>query len=362
MEIVLNEETQKRNKQLCEEFIHSHNRPKYIFGTNEFAQSVAQYVNVDGFIDEFTEKTSFLGKPIIHSLQDISKNSIVLSCNVWGRPVSVKNKLNAHTISNIDYYSFIQFSQLPILDIEYWAEFKDLYYSNIHEYKKLVTILADEESINTLDLIVKFRLSYDLNYMSSFKDLQHQQYFEDFLQLQKTGESFVDVGGFDGYTSQEFIKHCPEYSKIYFLEPDINNMIKAQSLLQESNNIEYFELGASDSKKRLRFDNTAGSANKISEKGSVSILVDALDNLIYSPVTYIKMDIEGAESLAIDGAKQTILKYHPRLAICVYHKGNDLIDIPNQIFSIRKDYNIYLRHYTEGVVETVMFFVPQKHV
>ena len=71
------------------------------------------------------------------------------------------------------------------------------------------------------------------------------------------------------------------------------------------------------------------------------------------------MDIEGSESLAIQGAKETILKYHPRLAICVYHKGTDYIEIPKRVLEIRDDYDVFLRHYTEGINETVMFFMPQ---
>ena len=72
------------------------------------------------------------------------------------------------------------------------------------------------------------------------------------------------------------------------------------------------------------------------------------------------MDIEGAESFAIEGAKETILKCHPKLALSVYHKKDDFWKIPEQIFNIRKDYDIYLRHYTEGTDETVMYFIPKE--
>ena len=72
------------------------------------------------------------------------------------------------------------------------------------------------------------------------------------------------------------------------------------------------------------------------------------------------MDIEGAESFAIEGAKETILKCHPKLALSVYHKKDDFWKIPEQIFNIRKDYDIYLRHYTEGISETIMFFIPKE--
>ncbi len=70
------------------------------------------------------------------------------------------------------------------------------------------------------------------------------------------------------------------------------------------------------------------------------------------------MDIEGYEQKAIEGAKKIIRTYHPRLAISVYHQKNDFWKIPELILNIRTDYDIYLRHYTEGISETIMFFIP----
>ena len=75
--------------------------------------------------------------------------------------------------------------------------------------------------------------------------------------------------------------------------------------------------------------------------------------------TLIKMDIEGAELLEIEGSKHNITTYHPRLAICVYHNVGDFWRIPRKILSLRSDYQIYLRHYTESIYETVMFFIPK---
>ena len=77
-------------------------------------------------------------------------------------------------------------------------------------------------------------------------------------------------------------------------------------------------------------------------------------------LTFLKMDIEGTELLALEGASQTISRCKPRMAICVYHNASDLWRIPQKVLSIFDGYDIYLRHYTEGVTETVMFFIPQK--
>ena len=98
----------------------------------------------------------------------------------------------------------------------------------------------------------------------------------------------------------------------------------------------------------------------LDDLGDIEINVDKLDSLVNEQTTYIKMDIEGAEAFAIEGAESTILRDHPRLAICVYHKVDDLWKIPEQVLKIRDDYKLYLRHYTEGVDETVMFFIPKE--
>ena len=73
----------------------------------------------------------------------------------------------------------------------------------------------------------------------------------------------------------------------------------------------------------------------------------------------LKMDIESAERIALEGARNTILNFHPKMAICVYHQFDDFYQIPKLILNIRKDYKIYFRHYSSGIMESVMFFIPK---
>lgn len=104
---------------------------------------------------------------------------------------------------------------------------------------------------------------------------------------------------------------------------------------------------------------TNGSCSKLSEDGDRVIQLDSLDSLIDSEITFLKMDIEGAEKSAIEGSKNIIGKYNPKMAISVYHRIDDFHEIPNMILNIANNYDIYLRYYTEGIDETVMFFVPK---
>ncbi len=107
------------------------------------------------------------------------------------------------------------------------------------------------------------------------------------------------------------------------------------------------------------FDQGASSASKITPSGKVEIPVTTLDNILKNrPVTFIKMDIEGGEIDALNGSRNIINEQKPVLAICVYHKFNDIFDIPLLIKSFGINYKYYLRHYSNYVSETVLYAVP----
>ena len=61
----------------------------------------------------------------------------------------------------------------------------------------------------------------------------------------------------------------------------------------------------------------------------------------------VKMDVEGLEEDVIEGAKETIQKYAPKLAVAIYHNTSDLITLPIELDKITK-YNFYLRSKING--------------
>ena len=72
-------------------------------------------------------------------------------------------------------------------------------------------------------------------------------------------------------------------------------------------------------------------------------------------IDFIKLDIEGSEMQCLQGAKETIKKFKPKLAICVYHKDDDLVTIPHYIKKLVPEYKMYLKHHTDGLQETVLY-------
>lgn len=227
-----------------------------------------------------------------------------------------------------------------------------LYYKEIYEQLKKYQI-PDEFIINVGKMA---------------DDANRVQYF-DLPELKKSlteEEVFVDAGAFDGQTSSMFARWAGKYKKIFVLEPDPKNREKCRKTLETmSAEYELLPFGAWNKSEQLSFasglnglSHISGNEEKISEK-QIKIQADKLDNLIHERVSFIKMDIEGAELNAIKGAEKIIKTYKPKLAICVYHKKEDIWEIPRLILSCVPEYKLYLRHYSPTENETVLYCVAE---
>lgn len=332
---------------------------RFLFGQTDYAKSVIAQIAVDGIIDETTNKKSYQGIPIVEP-ENIPRDSLVLSCVVDGRPITARDRLGRLHLNNIDYYSFLKYTDLKIRAIPFIGRAPDNIRENLHKYRWIYKILQDDESKEHFYNIVNFRNSFDLRFMEDFELKIDRQYFESFVPLEDC-EVFVDAGGYDGNTMYEFVQRRKNLKRGLIFEPDPWNYEIITDRFRDMPEIQCHNIGLYNQCTVLSF-NHDGSASSISESGELSISVDKLDHMVNEPVDFIKMDIEGAEKEALLGAQETIRKNHPILAICVYHKKDDMWKIPELVFSFRQDYKVYLRHYSEGILETVMFFVPDNAV
>jgi FkbM family methyltransferase len=290
-------------------------------------------------------------------MKDVPKDALVVS-SLIGRPLTARRQLNTRGLRSLDYFAFQRYAKISIDPVRHWDQFKSDFAENRSRYEWIFDLLADSDSRAEFSDLINFRLSSDLRHMGDRTDRQHEQYFEDFLSLKPEGETFLDAGSFDGQTSLEFIKRCPGYESIHAFEPDPRNMAVVEHRLAGIPNVTFHPYGLSDRSQLLGFE-AQGSRSRVSETGPFQIEVRPLDDILATPFTFLKIDIEGEERAALHGAKGSIARHRPRLAISAYHRYDDFWRIPEIVLSVRDDYEIYLRHYTEGVDETVMFFVPR---
>ena len=328
----------------------------FILGLNSVSSKLSALINTKGFVDDFTEYESFNGLPI-HRSRELKEGSIVVSCSIAIWPVTVMKRLSSLGLRCVSVLDLIKTKRLEI-SIPFFEQFRVDYESHNEFYCSLRKLLNDDRSVRVYDDLLNYRLNHELSAMEEYQVNVKTQYFEDFLTFNR-GDIFADVGGYDGATTIEFISRCPEYKSVYVFEPSKINYEKLKQNLIGMKSIYCINKGLSNKEKVLRFSEGLGSRSGVSANGSDEIRVGKLDDLVPEPITFLKMDIEGSEHEALLGAKETILSSHPTLAISVYHNPEDLRKITTIVLGIRSDYKLYLRHYTEGTDETVMFFVPE---
>ena len=177
------------------------------------------------------------------------------------------------------------------------------------------------------------------------------------------GGGFVDCGAFDGKTVERFINWSGgKYSKIFSFEPDPDNFKILEKFVREKNfrDVKIFNCGAWNEKTQLSFSAQNDQGASFSESGNIKIAVDTIDNIVGNEnISLIKMDIEGSELHALQGAIKTIKNNKPVLDICAYHRTEDLITLPQYIKSIHSDYKIYLRkHSFSSEFNLVIYAIP----
>lgn len=193
--------------------------------------------------------------------------------------------------------------------------------------------------------------------------LESGQYFNpDFIKLGEN-EVFIDAGCLNLGTSLEFMRRCKGLKKVYAFEPDPDNYRvclerKNRRELQDAE-VKLLPFGVWSERTTLYFKPGNVGASKISENGSVSVPVVPVDEAVdpADKITMIKMDIEGSELEALKGAKKTIQRDKPKLAICIYHKPEDMTDIPLYIKELVPEYKLYIRHHSNFSTETVLYAV-----
>jgi len=234
---------------------------------------------------------------------------------------------------------------------------------SVQEYKTLVFVITPTKDLfiqEIHDYLVGMGIPCEA--ILIYNRAEKQYFGPDFI-TPVSDEVFIDAGCYDGETIVDFYEFAGK-GKVYGFEPDRLCYEKTLKTLSELNyhDVELIDKGLWEKAETIRFKSwpqTAGS--RITTEGETQIETVALDDVVNpaETVTLIKMDIEGAELNALKGAAKTIKRCLPRLAICIYHKQDDIVEIPMYILSLNNDYKLYIRHHVPWVYnETVLYALP----
>lgn len=201
--------------------------------------------------------------------------------------------------------------------------------------------LGDEASREVYSEFVKTILTNQVYRKKQGKS--KQKYFEGYTPL--ADECFLNIGSYVGDTIFYFLENRKEqFEKIYACEGERENFARLCENLQI--------LPAALREKII-------TENRYIDAESAGTYDD-------KRITLINMDIEGAEKTVLNGLKKCIVRNRPVLAVCAYHKPEDIIELPRLIFEMAKDYKILFRKYAAPYschlecAELVMYGVPKE--
>lgn len=207
--------------------------------------------------------------------------------------------------------------------------------------------LTDYRSKGTLMAILCNWCNYDFQQLKNTKEILYGDYFDFDIFPCGRNEVFVDLGAYIGDTALQYMGRYGGCRKMYCYEITDASFARLKRDTAQYSQIECRKKGVSDHHGTMFIaQNDDHSANMLTDSahGKTEVEVVALDEDITEPVTFIKMDIEGAEQAALRGAAGHIRRSHPKLAICTYHNNEDIWKIPRMIDEIQPGYRFYMRH------------------
>jgi len=296
-------------------------------------------------------------KPVA-TLSDVSRDiPVIAATHRFLKSIQIVKQLGFSTVAPFATLQALQPERFP--EHMFYERWFETLFNHKKELTRLANMLADDLSKQTLEAILSFRLTLNPEVLEPIIDWN--VYAPKNIFAFKDNEIYVDGGTFDGDTIRMFIDRVHgKFDYIYGFEPDTNTFGKLCENFADDSRIKPINKGLYSHDTTLYFDNAGTRASIFNPDAAegISLPVTSLDKVMNgNRVTYIKMNIEGAEIPALNGAKETIQKWSPKLGISIYHRPQDLWEIPFLIRELNPAYKLYLRQQDLGVIEGVIYAV-----
>jgi FkbM family methyltransferase len=270
-------------------------------------------------------------------------------------------------LRGLGFETVVPFATLQVLAPDvfpphmFYNELLDDLWAHRREYQALNDRLADDRSREVLDAVLGFRQTLDPAVLQPVIS-DHDLYAPEGLFEFTDNEVYVDGGSYDGDTIRTFVDRVHgRFADIYAFEPDPVTFKKLKINFQSEPRVHAIHAGLHSRSGNLRFRDDASRGAIFTADGGIELPVTTIDDVLGNRrLTYVKMNIEGAEIDALRGGRNAIHKWVPKLAISVYHRASDLWRIPRLVLEISPHYELYLRQHDGGIIETVLYALPRR--
>jgi FkbM family methyltransferase len=344
-------------------------RPVWIFGAGGFGRDLGRVLQVQGFalagfIDSRPRQDSLLGLPV-RSWQQLEADDLraQLAIGIFNRDAPFDGlEAAARAAGFRDIFLppqlYAQFADA--LGWRYWMSPRSTILQALPQIETTWRSLADAESRACLLGLLSFRLGLNPGY-AAFRHDDHQ-YFNALTlpALRGAPLRYVDAGAYNGDTFLELCQHA-DVAEAWLFEPDPDNYAAlVANVRQRGLPAQCIPAAVAERHAILSF-NGGGEAGAIAEGGSQHILALALDDLLPTQaVSFLKLDVEGAEAQALRGARRLIERSRPVLAMSLYHLPADPWELPALLRELCPGYRFHLRQHTSNSFDGVLYAVPQE--
>jgi len=201
--------------------------------------------------------------------------------------------------------------------------------------------------------------------------LKRQYYYERAgVRIQpEAGDRIIDAGACVGDTAVAFAARVGPAGRVFAFDPLPVHVTASRYNLEQNafharSAVVPLAVGSATSNANLKLTQETGVLPGFSIIGQeAKIPMTTIDDFVAAEkpgrIDFIKMDIEGAELAALQGAAATLVRDRPKLAISLYHRPEDFVTIPRFLATMLPDYSFHLEHYTIHHEETVLYGAPR---
>lgn len=361
------------NGELIEKLKNS-NADIFVYGCGSASKTFTDFLNRNGLSvtaylegkQYFKKGKVFLNKSV-YLVDDIYKQLKEANIVVRATGADVVHIMNdLKSKMKVHLYSYVDRNQQYTMTAEWVVKHKE-------ELNRIYDLFEDEES----KLVFRSFIGAKANNIKreSCRKLislwTSEQYFNNLYPKDLYDEHIlIDCGAYIGDSTTAFFEFLKDEEKpvmVRAFEMEDENFKELESLSKKYNNLIVYKIGLGDKHEKYYYERKMDASVLVDYETENMVEIAPLDSILKGKeikASFIKMDIEGFEEKALMGMKNVIINNKATLAICVYHKLDDLIRLPQLIKSYVEssvydvNYKYYLRHHSHSAAELVFYAVP----
>lgn len=230
--------------------------------------------------------------------------------------------------------------------------------SHAEPLSRLALALCDVESLKCLE----DELSRRLHGQFSTSAPAPAQYFPEDLVCIRQDEVFIDGGAYNGDTLRAFVSAASAGFRAYHaFEPDPDSFARLLATRDEMPpdiraRIHLYPAALGAEPGEMAFAAEGRPTSRRDDGGLNRVRVESLDqHAAVRESTFLKMDLEGEETAALQGALGLLQENQPSVAVCVYHQDDDLWKITDMLMTVLRAHRFHLRTHGVDGWETVFY-------